>query len=159
MELAEKIQQLVLEKIEADEAYVGCFVLEVALRSGNRLEVILDSDTGITFQMCQVLSRHLEKELDEHGWLGEKYVLEVGSAGITRPLELPRQYIKNIGRFIKLQLKDSSEAIGEITAADDAGVTISFEQITREGKKKIKEILTPKYPYETIKKAVIQVKF
>jgi ribosome maturation factor RimP len=101
----------------------------------------------------------LEKDLDENGWLGETYVLEVGSAGITRPLEMPRQYIKNIGRTLKLQLREGEDVEGEIVAADQEGVTLSFEKVTKEGKKKIKQILTPKYPYTNIKKAVVKVKF
>jgi ribosome maturation factor RimP len=159
MELTEKIAQLLREKFETDEAFADCFVLEIALRPGNRLEVTIDSDSAITFQRCQILSRLLEKDLDENGWLGETYVLEVGSAGITRPLEMPRQYIKNIGRTLKLQLREGEDAEGEIIAADQDGVTLSFETVTKEGKKKIKQILTPKYPYTNIKKAVVKVKF
>ncbi len=159
MDLIEKITGLLQKKFETDEAFSDCFILEVALRPGNRLEVTLDSDSAITFQRCQVLSRYLEKDLDENGWLGDNYVLEVGSAGVSRPLQLPRQYTKNIGRALKLRLKTGVEIEGEIVAADDEGVTISFEEITRDGKKKMKEIRTPKYHYADIQKAVVKIKF
>jgi ribosome maturation factor RimP len=159
MDLIEKIKALLLEKFETDEMFSDVFILEIALRPGNRLEVTLDSDDAITFQKCQKLSRHLEAELDEKGWLGETYVLEVGSAGLTRAFELPRQYVKNIGRELKVKLKSGESAEGEIIAADDAGVTIKYEEVRKEGKKKIKEMMTPMYLYSDIKEAKIKVKF
>lgn len=159
MDLIEQIKALILEKFASDADYADCFILEVGLKPGNRLEVTLDSDSGITFQICQRVSRHLEAVLDEKEWLGESYVLEVGSAGATRPLELPRQYVKAIGRELKIKLADGNEVEGLVTAADDHGVTLQFEEVRKEGKKKIKEILTPVYPYAEIKKAVVKLKF
>jgi ribosome maturation factor RimP len=159
MDLIEKIRALLLEKFETDELFADCFILEIALRPGNRLEVTLDSDDAVTFQKCQKLSRHLEASLDEQGWLGESYVLEVGSAGLTRVFEYPRQYVKNIGRDLKVKLTNGEQAEGEIIAADDLGVTLKYEEVRKEGKKKIKEMMTPKYLYSDIKEAKIKVKF
>jgi ribosome maturation factor RimP len=159
MELIEKIADLVYEKITSDDLYNDCFVLEVTLKSGNKLEVILDSDSAITLQTCQRISRHVEAALDENGWLGEKYVLEIGSAGITRPLEQPRQYIKNVGRTLKVKLDTGVELEALLIAADQDTITLQYEEVRKEGKKKIKEIMEPKFQYNAIKKAVVKISF
>ena len=92
------------------------------------------------------------------GWV-RLMSLEVGSPGATKPLLLPRQYLKHIGRTFKITLIDDTEVEAELTSADVQGITVKYEAVRKEGKKKIKEILTPTYPFEQIKKAVIKLKF
>ena len=93
MNLEEKIVELLEEKFKEEE-FADCFLIEIKLHKHNKLDIFLDSDTGITFQKCQRISRYLESYIDEGGWLGEKYVIEVSSPGLTRPLKLRRQYFK-----------------------------------------------------------------
>jgi ribosome maturation factor RimP len=159
MEVTEKITQLLIEKFESDEAFADCFPIEVVLKPGNRLEVVFDSDSGVSLQKCQRISRHLEKDLDEQGWLGEKYVIEVSSPGASRPLTFPRQYIRHIGRTLQVSLNDGTELEGEIISADQDQVMITYEQVTKDGKKKIKSMVSPALPYQTIKKGVIKLPF
>ena len=56
------------------------------------MEIYLDSDTGITFQQCQKMSRHIEANLDEEQWFGQKYAPEVSSQALVSRL-LHRQYV------------------------------------------------------------------
>jgi len=85
MEITERIAQLLEEKYSTDEAFADCFNVEIELKPGQKLYVFADSDTGMTFEKCQKLSRFLESHLDTNGWLGDKYLLEVSSPGIGRP--------------------------------------------------------------------------
>ena len=80
-----KIESLLQDKFK-EEGFTDCFLLEVKLHANRKLDVFIDSDTGITFGKCQTISRYLEQYLDEEGWLGESYVLEVSSPGVGRPL-------------------------------------------------------------------------
>ena len=82
----DKIKALIDEKMQ-EELYEDCFFVEMFLKGDKRLEIYLDSDTGITFRQCQRMSRHIEAVLDEEKWLGEKYTLEVSSPGIGKPLK------------------------------------------------------------------------
>ncbi|MBK7425881.1 MAG: hypothetical protein IPI60_02010 [Saprospiraceae bacterium] len=91
-QVEEKIKALLDEKwLEPD--FSDCFLVEIILK-GNKLEVYLDSDTAITFEKCKKVSRVLEAYLDETKVLGAEYTLEVSSAGVGKPLLMPRQFEK-----------------------------------------------------------------
>lgn len=160
MELTERIQQLLEEKYATDETFADCFTVEIELKPNQRLYVFADCDSGFTFEKCQKLSRYLESHLDTNGWLGEKYLLEVSSPGIERPLKFPRQYRNNIGRTLLVTLLDKTQQSGEIHSADEAQVVLVNTVIERDEKKKKKEVIveTP-IPYEQIEKAVIKLGF
>lgn len=66
---------------------------------------------GVTVDDCTHVSRELEKFLDETDRVSERYVLEVSSPGIERPLNKPRDYERFAGKKIALK---TSEAVGEL---------------------------------------------
>jgi len=159
MELTERIQQLLLEKYSTDEAFADCFTVDIELKPGQKLYVVIDSDSGFTFERCQKISRFLESHLDVNGWLGEKYLLEVSSPGIDRPLKFPRQYLKNVGRNLLVTLKDKTQQSGAIKESDELQVVLVNTVIEREGKKKKEVIVETPIPYDQIQKAVIKLGF
>jgi ribosome maturation factor RimP len=57
-------------------------------------------DDGITVKDCAKVSRALEVWLDEHEGLSEKYVLEVSSPGVDRPLVRGRDFDRFRGRRV-----------------------------------------------------------
>jgi len=57
---------------------------------------------GVTVQDCAKVSRALEEWLDEHEGLGEKYVLEVSSPGVDRPLVRGRDFDRFRGQHVAL---------------------------------------------------------
>lgn len=157
MELTERIAQLLTDKYATDEMFADCFTVEIELKPGNNLNVFADSDSGMTFEKCQKLSRFLEHLIDENGWLGEKYVLEVSSPGITRPLKFTRQYIKNVGRNFEVTLTDKTVVAGLLKSADDDKIVVTFEVVEKDGKKKIKKQVESEIPYSNIEKAVVKI--
>lgn len=160
MELTERITHLLDEKFQTDEVFADCFTVEIELKPGNKLYVFADSDSGMTFEKCQKLSRYLESHLDANGWLGEKYVLEVSSPGVGRPLKFPRQYVKNIGRSLLVTRVDKTEAEeGLLSAADEQQITLAQTVIEREGKKKKEVVLETVIPYADIAKAIVKIVF
>ncbi len=73
----------------------------------------------VTVDDCARASRALEARLDADGMLGERYVLEVSSPGVERPLLKPADW----RRFAGKKAKVLSEALGgreevEIVALD-----------------------------------------
>lgn len=154
-----RISDLLDEKFKEPE-FADCYLIDIQLSAkGNKLEVFMDSDSGITFEKCQRVSRYLEAHLDEGNWLGEDYTLEVSSPGIGRPLKLPRQYTKNIGRNIEIATKEGNKKEGKLVDATDFAATVEEMVETKEGKKKKKEIIQTIIPYDDIKKAIIKIKF
>jgi ribosome maturation factor RimP len=160
MELTERINQLLEEKFATDDAFSDCFVVEIELKPSNKLYVFLDSDSGMTFEKCQKLSRYLEGFIDSGGWLGDKYVLEVSSPGISRPLKFQRQYIKNIGRKLEVVLSsDKTKVIGLLKEVTDGGIVLTNEVVEKEGKKKIKKQVETIVKFDNIEKAIVKIEF
>ena len=160
MELIERINQLLEEKYSTDEAFNDCFTVELELKLNQRLYVFADSDSGFSFEKCQKLSRYLESHLDTNGWLGEKYLLEVSSPGIERPLKFPRQYKNNLGRTLAVTMLDkTTQHVGAIHAADDEKVVLVHTVIERDGKKKKEVVVETPIPYDQIEKALIKLGF
>lgn len=159
MELTEKIAALLDEKYRTDEAFADSFTVEIELKPGNRLYVFVDSDSPMTFEKCQRLSRHLESHLDENRWLSDKYVLEVSSPGVGRPLKFVRQFVKNIGRTVEVQLTDKTSRIGKLVAADDSKITLEIEIVEIEGKKKVKKQVEQDLAFSEIEKTIVKIVF
>ena len=128
MELIERITQLLEEKYATDAAVADCFTVDVELKPGHKLYVYADCDSGLSLDKCQKISRYLESFLDAHGWLGEKYVLEVGSPGVGRPLKLLRQYHKNLGRNVTVTLLDKSQQTGILSAVDENRIVLTEKE-------------------------------
>ena len=154
-----KIENLLLEKFK-EEPFTECFLLEISLHPGNKLEITLDSDTGITLEKCQKISRFVEAQLDENLWLTSEYSIEVGSPGATAPLIYPRQYPKHIGRTLEITLEpEGTSKKGTLLSVAPENIVIEETLEKKEGKKKIKEILQTTIPFTQIKKATIKLAF
>lgn len=153
-----QIESLLAAKFQEEE-FQDCFLIEVNHHPGNKLEVFIDSDSGVTFEKCQKISRYLEGILDEKSWLGDNYVLEVSSPGIGRPLKLWRQYKKNTGRSLEITLDDGSRKEGKLAEVQEDQIVLAELLVEKEGKKKVKkQVLTP-VTFESIKKAIVKISF
>lgn len=158
MEIKKNLEKLVEESLTADDLK-DCFLLEILISSSKKVQVLLDSPEGVTFKKCRKISRMLEKVIDEEGWLGEKYILEVSSAGVDRPLTDARQYPMNIGRKIEIKQKDKTKWKGTFSAFTDDSVSITFETVRKEGKKKIKEEVTQQVLLSEIDELKVKISF
>lgn len=66
--------------------------------------------SGVTVEDCTKVSRAVEAFLDESDRVSERYVLEVSSPGIERPLIKPQDYERFAGKKVAVK---TSEAVGE----------------------------------------------
>lgn len=156
--MEDKLKLLAEEAIKELEIE-DCYVVEVQLK-GSKVEVFLDSDEGVTIEKCRKISRKMEAVLDESKELGETYALDVSSFGVGRPLLLPRQYSKNVGRLIEIHRISTEDKIkGRINSATELNVVLDVEVTVLEGKKKKKAIEAIEIPFEDVKKAVIKIEF
>lgn len=160
MKIEEKIKDLLASKFEEEE-FEDCFLVELKMPSNNKLEVFLESDTGITHQKCQRISRHLEAYLDSELSLGEKYTLDVSSPGIGKPLLLKRQYYKNIGRKIKVKPIEGNVEKGILAQVTEEHIVLEQIQERRlEGrKKKVKETISLEIPFDNIEQTKVMISF
>ena len=129
MEIRSKLADLA-EKIMKP----GQFLVDVIASSKNlsKITVVIDGDQGVTIDDCGELSRELSARLDEMNFGAGRYVLEVTTPGLDQPLKLRRQYVKNIGRSLKVHRLDKTMVSGKLKQVDDSGILL-VEQ-TKEGK-------------------------
>ena len=153
-----KIEALLEEKFNESD-FNDCFVVDIAISKGNRIGVFVDSDSGMTFSKCKQLSRYLEGFIDEEKWFGEKYILEVSSPGIDRPLKFVRQYRKNIGRKISVKLADGTATEGVLTTVTETDFTISQKIRVKEGKKKVTKTEEQTIPFKQTQETKVKITF
>jgi ribosome maturation factor RimP len=155
MDQAENIRQLAEGLLGNDSLFI-VEVSAVMKRKPGKILVVLDGDDGVSIEDCANLSRKLSESLDEMPEVDENYLLEVTTPGLDQPLKLHRQYKKNIGRVLKVKMKEESKpAEGTLTAVTDSTITLS--QKSGKGKKAEEKDLT--IPFETIDKAFVTVSF
>lgn len=122
------------------------FLVEVVIRPGNTIVVEIDSKEGVSIDDCIVLSKHIESTLDREK---EDFELEVGSAGVTSPFKIPKQYEKNIGNEIEVLSKAGQKLTGVLKDSNDHGFTMTITTLVKpEGAKRkieVDEDLTFKY--------------
>lgn len=153
----QKVTEILAKKFQ-EEGYSNFFLVEVVLTK-NKLEVFIDSDTGINLSQCQEFSRYIESFIEEEQWLPEDYTIEVSSPGLSRPLTMERQYKKNIGRQLAIELKEGTKKEGILLSADESTCSLEENIVIQEGNKKKKGVIATAIPYNTIKKAVIKPVF
>ena len=66
--------------------------------------------------------------------------------------------LKNIGRNIAIKYNDADQVEGLLEAADSDKVLVSWEELRKDGKKKIKENMQVSIEYKLIHEAKIQIK-
>ena len=150
------VSQLIEEKLASSSNYL----VDVVIKPGNLIVVEIDNDEAVSIDDCAELSRYLEEHLDRDV---EDYELEVGSAGITSPFKVLRQYVKNIGNEVEMLLKNGSKLTGVLKSADENGVVVSVEKkVKPEGaKRKVTVVEDESYTFDEIKytKYLISCKF
>ncbi|MBE0663147.1 MAG: ribosome assembly cofactor RimP [Bacteroidales bacterium] len=110
----------------------GVFLTDVIVKQGNSIHVFIDGDQGVTIDECVALSRHIESNLNREE---EDFNLQVSTAGVDQPLKFARQYIKNIGRKLSIELKNGEAITGKLLAADNEKIQLQTE--TQKGRKTI----------------------
>ncbi|MEK6542948.1 MAG: ribosome maturation factor RimP [Elusimicrobiota bacterium] len=75
-------------------------------RGGWVLRLLIDSKQGgVTLGDCQKISLLAGRRLDEAGWEGPSYTLEVSSPGIDRPLRKLEDFARFSGKRVRIQVR------------------------------------------------------
>ena len=118
--------------VEAFRTRLEALGLDLAdLRIGgtpNRPLVQVRIDTppprGVTVDDCATASRALEAWLDAGGPLGNRYVLEVSSPGIERPVRWHRHWARFVGRDVNVRLAGMGRVRARIVAVPTAETVV-----------------------------------
>ena len=154
MTFKEKVMGLLTAGLEE---HPSLFLIDLTIGGGNKINVTLDGDNGVTLQDCINMSRAIEHNLDREE---EDFSLEVASAGATSPMTNPRQFKKNIGRIVLVKTNEQ-EIEADLTDANENGIVL--EWTAREPKQigKGKETVEKRaeIAYTDIMEAVVVIKF
>lgn len=150
------IVQDLLEK--ALEENPKLFLIDFQIDSGNNIKIIIDGDEGVTLSDCVSISRAVEHNIDRDAF---DFALEVASAGATSPLQMPRQYLKNIGKTLTVKTIDGETLEGELTQVKDNGIQLVWK--AREpkpvGKGKITVEKSADIDFDKIKESKVKIIF
>ncbi|CAI9428716.1 ribosome assembly cofactor RimP [Candidatus Ornithobacterium hominis] len=150
--MKEKVEQLIQEALEENPSL---FLVDWEINTENHIEVLVDGDEGLPIDEVVRISRHIEHNLDRDE---ADFSLTVSSPGATRPLEIPRQFKKNIGRKLKVKT-DGKEFKGELIEADEESITLQWKQREKKPLGKGKHTVTKveKIAYEAVNKATVEL--
>ncbi len=115
-----QVETLLNNALEEDG---NLFLIDFSISTDNKINVVLDGDSGVTVQDCMKISRAIEHNLDRDE---QDFSLEVASAGAASPMVLPRQYKKNVGR--KVAVRTAEETFeGNLTAATEDNIVLEWK--------------------------------
>lgn len=151
MDIIAKIEQLLQPILKGTDM----FIVKISIKPTNNVKVFLDADSGFSIAKSSSVNRALRNQIEALALFADNdYSLEVSSPGIDEPLVLFRQYQKNIGRKIEVELQDNSKVMGKLLEVQDDLLSL---EICKDPKKKLFETL--QVPLNTIKQAIIQISF
>lgn len=146
------------EFIEKELQDTDLYLVDLNVTPANEITVEVDSDSPVDIDECIALSRKIEEAFNRDE---EDYELEVGSAGITSPFKVLRQYQKNIGNEVEVIARDGRKYTGVLRSADpDSFTVISKEKVKHEGAKRpVVEEVTRTFPYSDVKSTTYLLQF
>jgi len=155
-QVKDQIEEFLLQNLDSEQH----FLVKVSVGSGKvndgRVQVLMDSDAGITIEECAVYSRKLSKFLDEKDFFEYNFTLEVASPGLDFPITSDRQFRKNVGRLLNLELKEGAPVEGKLLMYRENDLDLEIS-IKNKGKKVVTN--TVKIPLQNIAKAKVTVSF
>ncbi|MDD5089181.1 MAG: hypothetical protein PHI18_10355 [bacterium] len=112
----------------------GVILLELNVSThGSRHQVRVIADrkqSALTIDDCVRLTRDIQHAINEKRLLPADYRLEVGSPGLDYPLRDEWQFVKNIGRLLKVSVpgpRGPREISGRLAAVTAQGITLSAD--------------------------------
>ena len=148
----------VTELLAGEFARAGYEIEEVVIDSRARpprIMVIADGDTALDLNTVAALSRSASALLDGLDNLRDRYVLEVSSPGVDRPLTSEKQFRRARGRKVELQLTDGSQLTGRVGETRDDTVAL----VVRAGRGSGQKWELRRIRLAEIVKAIVQVEF
>ncbi len=150
----ETIENLIAEKLASGDF----FIVSLDISPSNQIKLVVDKMQGISIDECVAFSRAIEHNLDREE---EDFSLEVTSPGLTSPLLVKQQYVKNIGQNLKIRLAENKVIKGELLAVNENSIQLlESKRVKVEGHKK-KQLKTDEHTINIadIESALIELKF
>ena len=143
-QLVNKIKGLISDIFQRE----GIELVELSYRrrqEGMVLTFLVDKRGGITLEECSRLNQQIDQLLDKSSIMNERYLLEVSSPGLDRPLRTREDFIRAIGKTVRIisrlpvdgrdvhsgKLYGINDRDIVIIGKDSLSTVISFEDISK----------------------------
>ncbi len=130
----ESLKKIILPVL--DPMGIDLVALELHGRGGRTiLRVFVDQEGGITLQRCAEASRAIADILDRKDPIPDRYVLEVSSPGLNRPLTSERDFKRHFGKKVSIRYKKDGQEEnleGTIGKTSEGAVTIVSNELQNE---------------------------
>jgi ribosome maturation factor RimP len=122
----------IAERVASDR---GCEIVDVEVkreRGGHFVRLFVDKPGGITLDELKSVSEEVSAILDAEDPIDSSYTLEVSSPGLDRPLKTPNDYVRSVGRLVKLSSYEPIDGrrhwTGRLQKVDAGVVTVVLEK-------------------------------
>ena len=127
--LLELVAKLAAPSIEQ----AGCVLWDVEFvkEAGERyLRVYIDNDEGVSIDQCELVSRALDKALDEADPIEQSYNLQISSAGVERELVRDFHFTSFMNADVTVKFRQAVNGVklhkGVLRGYDDGKLTFEF---------------------------------
>lgn len=125
--MASKTVQIIEGNINPIIEKMGYEVVEVEYGKkvdGMNLTFYIDTPNGISIDDCEKVHKAIDGPLDQlNPTNDEKYILNISSCGLDRPLKTDRDFKRNIGKLVDVKLYKSIEKKKDFT-----GTIVEFNE-------------------------------
>ena len=99
MEIVDRVKELIGEYLEQN----GIELVEITYRreqGGMVLRLLADTPGGITIDECEGINNRLSEILDKEDIINERYLVEVSSPGLDRPITTDRDFERVMNKML-----------------------------------------------------------
>ncbi len=118
------------------------FLVDTVIDKDNNIDVTIESEDGcVSLDDCVNLSKYMEARLDRDK---DDYSLTVGSAGLTSPFKVLKQYLKFEGKEVEVTLGNGSRIKGILSSVTPESISLTYnksEKVEGQKKKATKEVV------------------
>ena len=98
----------------------GIGLVDITYRKEGRLmvlRILADKKGGITIDECAKMNETIGETLDKEDFIPEKYILEVSSPGMDRPLKTKEDFLRLLGKRLRVHTYEPIEGRREFAGA------------------------------------------
>jgi ribosome maturation factor RimP len=137
--LLQEIEQLIEDRLFGTEYYL---VDVLGKDDRGKMQFLIDGDSGINIDKCSEISRAVSRYIDENELGDEKFIYEISSPGVDRPLKNIRQYPQHIGRNLEVKITTGSIVDGKLLSVVDKTIQLEVAGEKKNEKKKLDIIIS-----------------
>lgn len=123
-----------IELLEAPIRALGYELVDLEVRTGGQglLRIYIDQEEGINLDDCESVSRQLSALLDVEDPMRGRYVLEVSSPGLDRPLRTPEHFQRYCDHVVRVKLNQSLDGQrnfkGRLLGVEDRDIVVEVDK-------------------------------